>query len=198
MELVLCFAIAHLVLYAVVWLHEIGHALWYRRYGLKRDWWKVQVKPYLFFSTPGAVDEDAWQALEPMQVVSIAYGGIMANALFAVLSGALILALRDADSYLQLALWLFMTFHMGELVSYLLVGSIILVSDMKLVHTYLPGARVPNILVGTIILIAYLYVLSMVPEGSKLFVLIWNAATVISMCAGRIVSTARTERAARD
>ena len=47
MKYIVFFIIGYLVLYAVVWLHEVGHALWYRKFNLKNDWWNVQVKPYI-------------------------------------------------------------------------------------------------------------------------------------------------------
>ncbi len=131
MRFALYFVIGYAVLYAVVWLHEIGHALWYRKYRLKRDWWNVQVKPYLFFSTPGAPDETVWKTLQPTQYVLLAYGGVMANAVFAFISGVLIFALGHVNVYLQTALWLFMTLHIGEIVSYLFVGSVFLPATWK-------------------------------------------------------------------
>lgn len=50
MKYILYFLIGYMVLYAVVWLHEVGHAVWDYKYNLRKDWWRVQVKPYIFFT----------------------------------------------------------------------------------------------------------------------------------------------------
>ena len=194
MKYILYFLIGYMVLYAVVWLHEVGHALWYRKYNLKKDWWRVQVKPYIFFSTPGGVDAEVWEKLKPIQYVLSAYGGLMANALFAMISAGIILIIGETNEFLCIGLWLFMTLHIGEIVSYLFVGSIFLVSDMELVNQYMPKLRIPNLLFGAILTVAYIYLLTLVPEGFRVFVVIWNIVTILSMCAGRIIFTAMAKR----
>lgn len=194
MKYALYFVIGYVVLYAVVWLHEVGHALWYRKYNLKKDWWNVQVKPYIFFSTPGGVNFDVWQSLKPIQYVLSAYGGLMANFVFAVFSGALIIALGEGNEFLSLALWLFMTLHIGEIVSYLFAGSIFLVSDMEIVNQSMPKLRIPNLMLGALLTVFYVYLLTLVPEGLKAFVVVWNIVTVLSMCAGRIIFSAMAKK----
>ena len=189
MEYVLYFIIGYIVLYAVVWLHEVGHALWYRKFNLKNDWWNVQVKPYIFFSTPGAIDGDVLETLKPIQLVLSAYGGLMANLIFAGITGVAIICIGDCNEFLRLALWLFMTLHIGEIVSYLFVGSIILVSDMKMVNQYMPKLRIPNLIVGAILTVLYVNLLIHVPGEFRVFVAVWNIVTVLSMCTGRIIFT---------
>ncbi|WP_026493145.1 GrpB family protein [Butyrivibrio sp. XPD2002] len=85
MKYVLLYVLGYVVLFSVVWLHEVGHAIWHYRFGLRNNWWKVQVKPYIFFSTPGPVDADKWEKQTPIQHVLGAYGGIMMNAIIAIL-----------------------------------------------------------------------------------------------------------------
>lgn len=189
MKYVLYFIIGYVVLYAVVWLHEVGHALWYQKFKLRNDWWNVQVKPYIFFSTPGGVDAEVWKTLKPVQHVLSAYGGIMSNALFAIITGVVIFLVGDCNEYLRLALWLFMTLHIGEIVSYLFVGSIILVSDMKIVDQHMPELRIPNLILGAVLAVLYVYLLIHVPGEVRVFVAVWNIITVLSMCAGRIIFT---------
>lgn len=195
MKYVLFFLLGYVVLYAVVWLHEVGHALWYRRFNLKNDWWNVQVKPYIFFSTPGGVDLDVWNTLKPIQYVLIGYGGLMANALMAIIAGAIIAANSINNEYLIVVLWLFMTLHIGEIVSYLFIGSIYLVSDMQAVNQQMPKLRIPNIILGALIAALYVFLLARSPENYRIFIVGWNVATVISMCAGRIIFTARASKA---
>lgn len=194
MKYVLFFVIGYIVLYAVVWLHEVGHALWYRKFKLKNDWWNVQVKPYIFFSTPGGVDAEVWKSLKPVHHVLSAYGGIMANSVFAILTGVVIFSIGECNEFLRLALWLFMTLHIGEIVSYLFVGSIILVSDMQVVNQYMPILRIPNLIVGAVLTVLYVYMLMQVPGELRLFVTVWNIITVLSMCVGRIIFTALANR----
>ncbi|SFC29876.1 hypothetical protein [Butyrivibrio sp. YAB3001] len=194
MKYILYFLIGYIVLYAVVWLHEVGHALWYRKYNLKNDWWRVQVKPYIFFSTPGGVDAEVWENLKPIQYVLSAYGGLMANALFAIISAGIIRIVGEANEFFCIALWLFMTLHIGEIVSYLFVGPIFLVSDMELVNQHMPKLRIPNLLFGSILTVAYVYMLTLVPEEFRVFVVIWNIVTILSMCAGRMIFTAIAKR----
>lgn len=191
---ILFFLIGYIVLYAVVWLHEVGHALWYRKYNLKKDWWRVQVKPYIFFSTPGGVDAEKWENLKPIQYVLIAYGGLMANALLAIISAIFILIVGKTNEFLSIALWLFITLHIGEIVSYLFVGSIFLVSDMELVNQHMPKLRIPNLFFGAILTVAYFYLLKLVPETFRTFVVIWNAVTILSMCGGRMIFTSLVMR----
>ncbi len=189
MKYVVYFVIGYVVLYSVVWLHEVGHALWYRKHDLKKDWWNVQVKPYIFFSTPGGVNIDAWEKLKPLQHVLNAYGGLMANYLFAMVSGVIIFVIGEGNEFLRIALWLFMTLHIGEIVSYLFVGSIFLVSDMELVNQYMPKMRIPNLILGAALTVMYVYILTLVPSEFRGFVAIWNIVTVMSMCVGRIIFT---------
>ena len=118
-----------------------------------------------------------------------AYGGIMSNALFAIITGVVIFLVGECNEYLRLALWLFMTLHIGEIVSYLFVGSIILVSDMKIVDQHMPELRIPNLILGAVLAVLYVYLLIHVPGEVRVFVAVWNIITVLSMCAGRIIFT---------
>lgn len=196
MKYVLLYVLGYVVLFSVVWLHEVGHAIWHYRFGLRNNWWKVQVKPYIFFSTPGPVDADKLEKQQPIQHVLGAYGGIMMNAICAVISGIVLTLFKADKGYVSMALWLFMTLHIGEIVSYLFVGSIYLVSDMQLVNEWMPKLRLPNILVGAIIAILYIFLLISAPHEFRLYLVIWNVITVISMCVGRIIFTANANKKA--
>ena len=113
----------------------------------------------------------------------------MSNALFAIITGVVIFLVGECNEYLRLALWLFMTLHIGEIVSYLFVGSIILVSDMKIVDQHMPELRIPNLILGAVLAVLYVYLLIHVPGEVRVFVAVWNIITVLSMCAGRIIFT---------
>ncbi len=179
--------LAYGALYAGVWLHEIGHSLLDYRFGCKDSWIHVQVKPYIFFSTPGPVDIEKYQAITPMKRTLAAYGGIMANLFWSVVSGVLIIAVRPGNEYLLFFLWMFLTLHLAEIVSYLLIGSIYLVSDMAVVVKEYPKLRVPNFILGVLLTAVYVWTLGKVPPAFQWFIVVWNVITVASMCGGRIV-----------
>ena len=80
-----------------------------------------------------------------MNYVLIGYGGLMANALFAVISGIIITT---------------------------------------------------NIIIGALITALYVYLLANSLEDYRVFIVVWNVVTVISMCAGRIIFTARAKKSA--
>jgi hypothetical protein len=113
----------------------------------------------------------------------------MANYVFAIISGVIICVIGEGNEFLRIALWLFMTLHIGEIVSYLFVGSIFLVSDMELVNQYMPKMRIPNLILGAALTVMYVYILTLVPSEFRGFVAIWNIVTVMSMCVGRIIFT---------
>lgn len=194
MQFLLFFAIGYFVLYAVVWLHEIGHSVFDYRFGAKDNWLRVQVKPYIFFSTPGPVDIEVWKKWTDAQHVLDAYGGILFNLLFAALAGVVLWCVPVGNLYLSLALWLFLTLHIAEIVSYLFIGSLYLVSDMQVVHQHMPRLRIPNIVAGLAAAALYIRLLFTVPKEFQLFVVIWNGVTVLSMCLGRIIFSIRAER----
>ena len=54
----------------------------------------------------------------------------------------------------------------------------------------MPKLRIPNLVLGAALAAVYVYLLTLVPEEFRLFVVIWNVITVLSMCVGRIVFTA--------
>ena len=127
------------------------------------------------------------RALAPWQRTLAAYGGVIANLLWAAAGGALLLLLRPESGYVQLFLWMFTTLHLAEIVSYLVVGSIYLVSDMAIAVQEYPRLRLPNIAAGLAVTAVYLWALLRVPADFRVFAAVWNLLTVLSMCAGRIV-----------
>lgn len=103
--------ISYVVMYLVVWLHEIGHSIFDYIYGVKDNWIKVNVKPYIFFSTPGELKIEVWNALKPKQCIIVAYAGVAANAIWAFISGIFITMIPVNNVYISLALWLFLSLH---------------------------------------------------------------------------------------
>lgn len=187
LQLVLYVLLGYCALYAVVWLHEVGHAFWNFQFGCRADWIHVQVKPYIFFSTPGPVDLDKYQALAPWQRTLSAYGGVIANLFWGSTGGAALFFIRPENHYVRFLLWMFMTLHFAEIISYLVIGSIYLVSDMAIVVGEYPSLRVPSIAAGLALTVIYILALVSTPQEFQLFILVWNLITIFSMCSGRIV-----------
>lgn len=179
--------LGYAALFAGVWLHEIGHSLLDFKFGCKDNWIHVQVKPYIFFSTPGPVDIDKYLALTPLKRTLAAYGGIIANLFWSIISGGLIVAVKPENIYLMFFLWMFMTLNLSEIVSYLLIGNIYLVSDMAVVANEYPKLRIPNFILGLVLTVVYILILVKVPSIFQWLVIVWNIITIASMCGGRIV-----------
>jgi len=187
MKWIIYCVLGYVALFAVVWLHEIGHSLLNYKFGCKDNWIHVQVKPYIFFSTPGPVDIDKYQAMAPLKRALAAYGGVIANLFWSIIGGVLIVIVKPGNVYLLFFLWMFMTLHLSEIVSYLLIGNIYLVSDMATVANEYPGARIPNFILGVMLTVVYVLLLVRVPSDFQWFVILWNVITILSMCGGRIV-----------
>lgn len=116
--------LGYVVLFCVVWLHEVGHAIGYVYYGCKKNWYHVTVKPYIFFSTPLPIDMEKAQKLTKKQNTIISYGGVIANLLWASISGCVLIFLNIENIYIQIVLWLFLTLHLAEIISYMFIGNI--------------------------------------------------------------------------
>ena len=186
-------------LFAVVWLHEVGHAIGYAYYGCKKNWLHVNVKPYIFFSTPAPVDTEKSQSLTYKQHTIISYGGILANLIWAVLGFGCAKSLPISNEYIALFLTLFYSLHLAEIVSYLFIGNLYLVSDMAIIASMYPKLRIPNLAAGIFLTVLYVAVLMNVPVAMLVTVLIWNITTILCMCGGRIVfSELHKRRSAKD
>ncbi len=183
---IIYFVLGYAALFAVVWLHELGHSICHCAFGCKKGWLHVQVKPYIFFSTPGPVDAEKYQALSPAKRALSAYGGVIANLFWSILCGVLLLAVKPGNGSLSFFLWMFLTLHLSEIVSYLLIGSLYLVSDMAIVAGEYPRLRIPNFLLGALLTAVYIVVLGNVPSDFQWLVILWNLITILSMCGGRI------------
>ena len=90
MQVLLSLFIGYAALYIVIYLHEVGHAIWYCRFGCKKNWYHVTVKPYLFFSTPLPVDINQADNLSTKKDIIVSYGGILNNFIFTFIAYFLI------------------------------------------------------------------------------------------------------------
>ena len=88
-----------------------------------------------------------------------------------------------------------MSLHIGEIFSYLFIGSIYVVSDMAIIAQNMPKLRIVNICVGFLLTVLYIFLLVNVPGDFQVFIVIWNVITVVSMCSGRIIFSIKSKRA---
>ncbi len=186
------FSISYAALYLVILFHELGHSLFYQIYGAKKNFLRVTVRPYLFFSTPAPVDEAAEKRLSDGQNLVISYAGIAVNLIMALCSyGVLRYGVSVAggfwNDYVLLFLYQTVTLHLAEAISYLVIGNIYLVSDMKNISELVPWLRVPNFLVGLVACVPYLLLLRHLSGNFLPAVLLFNGLTVVGMGVGRIV-----------
>ena len=186
MKVVISIFISYIALYLVVCLHELGHAFFYYRYGCKKNWWQITVKPYLFFSTPMPIDMEKARALSKKQNIITASAGIAVNLIFAAITFLVLLRINQ-NYYISLFLHQFLTLHLSEIVSYLIIGSIYLVSDMEVIAKSKAVLRPLYFIVGIFIGIFYIFFLINMPEEFKLIVILFNTITIVCMGIGRIV-----------
>lgn len=189
MKLLLEIIISYLTLYLVIWSHEIGHSFFYWKYGCKENWLKVSVKPYLFFSTPAPVNEEKANQLAAKQSLIISYGGIAVNLLLAFIFLIVAKIYSMQSDYLELFIYQFITLNLSEAISYLVLGNIYLVSDMKAIAELKPILRPVNFIFGIIISAAYFIFISQLPQQIFPIIIIFNLIVIICMGAGRIVFT---------
>ena len=188
MKTIISIFISYIALYLVIYLHEVGHALLYHRYGCKERWYKVTVKPYLFFSTPLPIDTGKARLLSKKQHVFISSAGVIVNLLFAIIS-LLILYSLNPNYYINLFLYQFSSLHLGEAISYLVVGNIYLVSDMETIAMLKPILRPFGFIFGLFALVMYTLLIIHIPEEYKLIVILYNIISILCMCIGRIAFT---------
>ena len=189
MELLLKILISYFALYIVILFHEWGHSFLYWKYGCKDNWMKVTVKPYLFFSTPRPVDEEKAGELSDKENLLISYGGIISNFIFSILGFILISQFSINNSYINLFIHQFISLNLVEIITYLVLGNIYLVSDMKGIAEINPKLRPVNFFLGVIIAIFYFKYLLELPKNILGIILIFNLIVIICMGLGRIIFT---------
>ncbi|MGN9161999.1 hypothetical protein [Clostridium sulfidigenes] len=189
MNLIFIIIISYLTLYLVIWLHELGHSFFYWKYGCKENWLKVSVKPYLFFSTPAPVDEEKAEHLTTKQNLTILYGGIVVNLFLAFMIIIVIEITSISNNYIELFLYQFVTLHLSEAISYLVLGNIYLVSDMKGIANIKPILRPINFILGILTSVIYFIFIKQIPQYILPVILTFNLIAIICMGVGRIVFT---------
>lgn len=189
LDLLFKLIISYVAFYLVIWFHELGHSFFYWKYGCKENCLKVSVKPYLFFSTPAPVDEEKAEQLTPKQNLIMSYGGIFVNLFLAFVISILIQISPIKNNYIELFIYQFVTLHLAEAISYLVLGNIYLVSDMKSIADTEPKLRPVNFILGIFISVIYVIFIQQLPQQIFSIVLIFNLIAIICMGGGRIAFT---------
>lgn len=170
-------------------MHELGHSFFYWKYGCKENWLKVSVKPYLFFSTPAPVNEEKAEYLKSKQKLIISYGGIAINLFMAFVVSIIIKVISIESDYIQLFLYQFETLNLAEAISYMVIGNIYLVSDMKNIANIKPILRSMNFILGVFISGIYFLFIKQLPQQIFNIIFIFNMIVIICMGMGRIAFT---------
>ncbi len=123
--------------YLAVWPHEIGHATAAWLYGCKADAWRTDTRWYLAGSQGGAIDEECLARHGGGAAAAVALAGIAVNLL---LAGLAALASRWCRSGTGVRWGLIATLlvalaNAAEALSYLVVNTLWLEADMRIVVT---------------------------------------------------------------
>lgn len=143
----------------------------------------------MFFSTPLPVDLDKEKELKSKEKLVIAYAGIAVNILFAFIFAMIIGLFSVQSSYVELFIYQFITLHLSEAISYLVLGNIYLVSNMEEIARIKPALRPFNFIFGLMIGVIYLVFIQQIPAQLFSIALIFNFIALICMSIGKIAFT---------
>lgn len=144
--------IGYLSLYAVIWLHEVGHAIMFKKFGCKKNALKVSVPLYLAFSTPKPLDFDELKKMSTRQRFLVGIAGIIVNIAFGSIGFMMIkLFSFNVRSLFYFFLYSFTIFHFVEAATYMVINNIYVASDIISVQNYKPLYRIPLFVLGSIV-----------------------------------------------
>lgn len=181
----------YIALYSVIWLHEVGHAIFYYKYGCKKNPLRVTVPVYLFFSTPLPVDIEKANNLSKKENLYVSLGGILINSIIGI---PLYLILKTnmniiEGNYFYFLVISFTLLHFVEAMSYLVVNNIIVASDMVFIQKNHPILRVLLFFVGLIYTYIIYDLISFSPSNWKILLSVVSLLVIIFMGIGRVVFT---------
>ena len=119
----------------------------------------------------------------------MAYGGVLSNTFRSMVSIAVLCRIKIENIYLLFSIRLFLTLHLVEMVSYLFVGKLF-GKRYGEYRAMLPKTEISEFHFGLYTNSRLSFVLSIVPPEIFWTVLVWNAATFLCMCGGRIIFSA--------
>jgi hypothetical protein len=188
MEIIKNLIIGYIMLYFIIWMHEVGHAFCYWIYGAKKSPLIVSVTPYIFFSTPLPVDLEKEKLMSEHQKFNTAIAGVIVNLVFGFIS-LLIILLGTSNNLLYISLFYFSTLHFSEAISYLTINNIFLASDMKSIAKFNQNLRIPCFIIGCIALVCLVYLFSKAVYPWKIILIIFNLLAMAGMGVGRVIFT---------
>ncbi|MBL7827488.1 MAG: hypothetical protein JNJ57_12700 [Saprospiraceae bacterium] len=178
--------LAYAATYATIWLHELGHALVFRRFGCKPDLFDLYVPFHFGAASPAPLDAACVTSMNNFQLFLASMGGISANLL---LSAGGLWLLRHMQTGSRAA-WFFSVFvlaNLTEAASYLTLSNIRPLGDMIDVQNYCPAWRLPLGLLGIILVIWLIQFLKSVPPTWRIGLSIFCAIMAGCMVGMRFV-----------
>lgn len=185
MEIFIDLIVGYCALYAVFWLHEVGHGVVYAKYRCKKNPFRVHVPLHMFFSTPMPVDREKAKNLGCKQNFHVGIGGMAANLLFGVPIAFILLAGDFRPSIVYFFFYTFALFHLVEAASYMVINNLLLAGDMLTVQAYKPALRLPFFLAGLAVAALTGIMLVESPSGWRAGYLAAAAVLTLNMCTGR-------------
>jgi hypothetical protein len=185
MEIFIDLIVGYCALYAVFWLHEVGHGVVYAKYRCKKNPFQVHVPVHMFFSTPMPVDREKAKNLSRKQNFHVGIGGMAANLLFGVPVAFILLAGDFRPSIVYFFFYTFALFHLVEAASYMVINNLLLAGDMLAVQAYKPALRLPFFLAGLAVAELAGIMLVESPSGWRAGYLAAVAVLTLNMCTGR-------------
>ena len=172
--------IAYCALYIVIWLHELGHALFYFHYGCKLKLFQLNVPFYFAGANPGLISQNCYTQLYRYQHVWASMGGIIANLILAFVMYFILPKLKDYPKVTIFAI-VFILSNLIEASSYLTLNNIHPMGDITTVAEYFPLMRIPLGLVGVVLILVIIRFLKIIPKPLRKAMIIFCIATVVCM-----------------
>ncbi len=172
--------IVYLALYCAIWLHELGHALFYYGYGCKPELFSLHVPFYFAGASPGQIDQSCLDSLTRYQIIWASMGGILENILAAAL---IYLVLTRLKKYSWIVLFgnFFILSDLTEAASYLILNNIIPMGDLVPVVQYFPVLRILLGISGIGILIVIIRFIRSFPRHDRIVMTVFCLVTAICM-----------------
>jgi len=172
--------IVYCALYSTIWLHELGHALFYYGYGCKSELFQLNVPFYFAAASPGKIEQTCYNLLSSYQHVWASMGGIIVNLILVL--GMYFILLKNKD-YPKIALFanFFILSNLIEAASYLTLNNIRPMGDITAVAQYFPLLRIPLGLIGAGIIFIIIRFIQAIQRPFRIGMIIFCIATVVCM-----------------
>jgi len=179
-KIFISFLTVYFALYSTIWLHELGHALFYYGYRCKSELFQLNVPFYFAAANPGQIEPTCFNLLSSYQHVWASMGGIIVNLLLA--SGMYFMLLK-CKNYPKIALFanFFILSNLIEAASYLTLNNIRPMGDITAVAQYFPLLRIPLGLLGAGLIFIITRFIQTIQKQLRVGMIIFCVATVVCM-----------------